>query len=111
MKKWICLPLTVLLLGTLAIPVRAEEVSSGETPPVHTWDGGIVTTKATCIAAGVKIVTCTGCGTTKTEDIPATGVLQIAATPRIFCVHSHRGEAMPLPYCLLECCRNSSHPE
>lgn len=72
MKKWICLALTVLLLGTLALPVCAEEV--GETQHSHTWDGGMVTIRATCVAAGVKTFTCTGCGTTKTEEIPATGV-------------------------------------
>ena len=52
MKKWICLALTVLLLGTLALPVCAEEV--GETQHSHTWDGGMVTIRATCVAAGVK---------------------------------------------------------
>lgn len=40
----------------------------------HTWDSGIVTTKPDCIHAGVRTYTCTVCGDTKTETIPATGV-------------------------------------
>lgn len=46
------------------------------TPPAqhtHTWNDGVVTTPATCTAAGVKTYTCTVCGATKTEEIPATG--------------------------------------
>lgn len=41
----------------------------------HQWDDGAVTTPATC-KPGVKTYTCTmdGCGVTKTEDIPATGI-------------------------------------
>lgn len=40
---------------------------------VHEWDGGKVTTAATCSKKGVKTYTCEGCGETKTESIPATG--------------------------------------
>ena len=39
----------------------------------HTYDAGTVTTPATCDKAGVKTYTCTKCGTTKTEEIPALG--------------------------------------
>jgi C1A family cysteine protease/DNA-directed RNA polymerase subunit RPC12/RpoP/predicted aconitase with swiveling domain len=39
----------------------------------HTWDGGVVTTAATASSAGVKTYTCTVCGATKTEEIPALG--------------------------------------
>ena len=39
----------------------------------HSWDDGKVTKKATCIAKGEKTFTCTGCGETKIESIPATG--------------------------------------
>ena len=50
-------------------------VKGGETPVVcnHVWNDGVVTTPATCTAAGVKTYTCTKCGETKTETIPATG--------------------------------------
>ena len=39
----------------------------------HTWDDGVVTTPATCTKTGVKTYTCKVCGTTKEEEIPATG--------------------------------------
>ena len=39
----------------------------------HTWDGGKITTAATCSGKGIKTYTCTGCNTTRTEEIPATG--------------------------------------
>ena len=48
-----------------------HEVVSGKAE--HTWNDGEVTTAATCGAAGVKTYTCTVCGATKTEEIPATG--------------------------------------
>ncbi|MBR6410621.1 MAG: hypothetical protein IKS35_04495, partial [Clostridia bacterium] len=37
----------------------------------HTWDNGEVTTAATHTATGVRTFTCTVCGATKTETIPA----------------------------------------
>lgn len=40
----------------------------------HTWDAGVVTQKPTATEPGVKTFTCTICGETKTEPIPATGV-------------------------------------
>ncbi|MBQ6430375.1 MAG: S-layer homology domain-containing protein, partial [Oscillospiraceae bacterium] len=39
----------------------------------HAWDEGKVTTPATATKDGVKTYTCTRCGATKTEVIPATG--------------------------------------
>ena len=39
----------------------------------HKWDDGKITTKATCETNGKKTYTCTDCGVTKTETIPATG--------------------------------------
>ena len=39
----------------------------------HSWDGGTVTTAATCTTAGVKTYTCSRCGDDRTEAIPATG--------------------------------------
>ncbi|MBQ7086472.1 MAG: S-layer homology domain-containing protein, partial [Clostridia bacterium] len=38
----------------------------------HQWNDGEVTTEATCGEAGVKTFTCTLCGETKTESVPAT---------------------------------------
>ena len=40
----------------------------------HTWDAGIVTQKPTAAEPGVRTYTCTVCGQTRTEAIPATGV-------------------------------------
>ena len=39
----------------------------------HTWDNGTVTTEPTETAPGVRTYTCTVCGQTKNEIIPATG--------------------------------------
>lgn len=40
---------------------------------VHAWDDGVITTQPTCGEPGEKTYTCSGCGETKTEVIPATG--------------------------------------
>ena len=40
----------------------------------HTWDSGVVTQKPTAAEPGVRTYTCTVCGQTRTEAIPATGV-------------------------------------
>ncbi len=39
----------------------------------HTWDAGTVSTPASCLSEGTRLYTCTGCGETKAESIPATG--------------------------------------
>ena len=39
----------------------------------HAWDGGVVTKQPTETEKGEKTYTCTRCGATKTESIPATG--------------------------------------
>ena len=39
----------------------------------HTWDNGTVTTEPTETTPGVRTYTCTVCGATRTETIPATG--------------------------------------
>ena len=39
----------------------------------HTWDNGTITTAPTCTKAGEETYSCTKCGATKTEPIPATG--------------------------------------
>ena len=52
-----------------------EEQTKTENIPKlpHRWNGGIITTQPTCTTKGVKTFTCANCGSTKTEDIPATG--------------------------------------
>ncbi|MBR2189005.1 MAG: M6 family metalloprotease domain-containing protein [Eubacterium sp.] len=39
----------------------------------HTWDAGVITTKATANADGIRTYTCTACGAVKTEKISRTG--------------------------------------
>ncbi len=39
----------------------------------HKWDSGSVTTQPTCTDKGEKTFTCSDCGQTKTEEIPALG--------------------------------------
>ena len=45
--------------------------SHNEDKAVHTWNAGVVTTPATELTDGVKTFTCTVCGKTKTQVIPA----------------------------------------
>jgi len=42
-------------------------------PCNHTWDQGEITTAPTCTAQGVKTYTCTACGSSYTETVPALG--------------------------------------
>lgn len=39
----------------------------------HTWDSGAVTRPAGCTSSGVRTYTCSGCGESRTETIPAAG--------------------------------------
>ena len=52
-----------------------EVISTRELPPTgaHDWDNGTVTTAPTETTPGVRTFTCTVCGQTRTEAIPATG--------------------------------------
>ena len=52
-----------------------EVVSTRELPPTgaHDWGNGVVTTAPTETTPGVRTFTCTVCGQTRTEAIPATG--------------------------------------
>jgi|GEM_PF-6477332 len=43
----------------------------------HSWNAGTVTTAATCTEAGTKNYTCSVCGRTKTESIPANGHTEV----------------------------------
>lgn len=95
MKKFVSLLLCLMLVFSLTLPAFAEDsgtpAPSSEADPVtppsstatqppatecsHTYDGGTVTTAATCVTAGVKTFVCTKCGgASYTEAIPATGV-------------------------------------
>ena len=63
---------------------KGTEVVSGgsgdgaRTPHQHRWDSGKVTKAPTCMTAGVRTYTCSGCGETVEESIPATGHVLVA---------------------------------
>lgn len=82
-KFWVLLLCFCLLIS---FSVCANATSEGDVTVIsqdsqtdnqsceHSYDAGTVTTAATCGAAGVKTFTCTLCGATRTESVPATGV-------------------------------------
>ena len=63
----------------------------------HAWDGGKVTKPATETEDGVKTFTCTRCGETKTETIPATGVVDVT---EMFTDVSHSWADDGIQYCV-----------
>lgn len=77
MKRNKLLRLTLLLvLGLMVVFVKTSVLKASETEGTgceHSWDGGTVTSEATCTEDGVLTYTCTICGGTKTETIEATG--------------------------------------
>ena len=60
-----------------------EVISTRELPPTgaHDWDDGTVTTAPTETTPGVRTFTCTVCGQTRTEAIPATGASTCTGGP------------------------------
>lgn len=75
MKKLNCLILVALLACTVST-VLAEDGSESTPEPApcaHIYGEGVVTVNPTCGQAGVKTYTCTLCGETKTEALPAAG--------------------------------------
>ena len=69
MKKWI--PLVLCLMLVLPLSVRAEEAVPQTTAHTHTFT--TQTVQATCTQAGSTTNTCSGCGESTTQEIPATG--------------------------------------
>ena len=63
----------------------------------HAWDNGKVTKPATETETGVKTFTCTRCGETKTEVIPATGVVDVT---EMFTDVSHSWADDGIQYCV-----------
>ncbi len=64
---------TVTMSGTESDQSAESAEITASLPCQHSWDGGKETTKAKCETAGVKTYTCSLCGKTKTETIPALG--------------------------------------
>lgn len=60
-----------------------EVVATRELPPTgaHDWGNGVVTTAPTETTPGVRTYTCTVCGQTRTETIPATGASTCTGGP------------------------------
>ena len=50
-------------------PATCGHTSEKDALEVHKWNEGVVTTEASCVAEGVKTITCTTCQKTKTEAI------------------------------------------
>ena len=63
----------------------------------HAWDNGKVTKKPTETETGVKTFTCTRCGETKTEVIPATGSVDVT---EMFTDVSHSWADDGIRYCV-----------
>ena len=63
----------------------------------HAWDSGKVTKPATETEDGVKTFTCTCCGETKTEVIPATGSVDVT---KMFTDVSHSWADDGIQYCV-----------
>ena len=63
----------------------------------HAWDNGKVTKEPTETKTGVKTFTCTRCGETKTEVIPATGVVDVT---EMFTDVSHSWADDGIQYCV-----------
>ena len=63
----------------------------------HAWDNGKVTKPATETEDGVKTFACTRCGETKTETIPATGVMDVT---KMFTDVSHSWADDGIRYCV-----------
>ena len=63
----------------------------------HAWDNGKVTKEPTETETGVKTFTCTRCGETRTEVIPATGVMDVT---KMFTDVSHSWADDGIQYCV-----------
>ena len=63
----------------------------------HAWDNGKVTKEPTETETGVKTFTCTRCGETKTETIPARGVMDVT---KMFTDVSHSWADDGIQYCV-----------
>lgn len=59
----------VLVFATTNVVAFIYDVVTGiDEKHEHAWDAGKVTTKATCVVKEVITYTCSGCGTTKTQE-------------------------------------------
>ena len=68
----------ILFALLIALSILALVACKEEPAHEHTWDEGKVSTPSSCTSEGVKTYTCTGCGETKTEAVPASGHVLLA---------------------------------
>jgi len=70
-------------------------------PLGHRWNEGEIQNDPTCIADGRNLYTCTVCGETKTEFIPATGIHTVVVDPAVepTCTEAGRTEGSHCSVC------------
>ena len=73
MKKALKWMLLAIMVVSLTFVVSCNHESEPEPEHVHTWGAPVVTKEPTCTEKGSQTLTCTVCGETETESIPATG--------------------------------------
>lgn len=73
MKKALKWMLLAIMVVSLTFVVSCNHESGPEPEHVHTWGTPVVTKAPTCTEKGSQTLTCTVCGETETESIPATG--------------------------------------
>lgn len=86
--------------GDEVCTVCGETVKKGEVIAAlgHKWDDGKVTTEPTAREDGVRTFTCTACGATRTEAIPATGAEPVDPAT-IFIDVTHNWAYEGISYC------------
>lgn len=62
-----------LITGAGSTALIPTKINLKDTVEKHSWDSGTVTKRATCTENGEIVYKCTGCGSEKTQQIPATG--------------------------------------
>jgi len=84
----------VKFVNKAAASVSVEVKGDEPTPPPHehTWDEGTVTKEPTCTEEGEKTLTCTGCGESKVEKVPATG--HVPAAERVNVSETYTGDVV-----------------
>ncbi|MBQ6313972.1 MAG: hypothetical protein IJI11_00040 [Mogibacterium sp.] len=64
---------SVSVSGASSVDIKEYSIITTEDEHTHTWDECVITKAPTCTENGIQTYTCTDCGETKTESIPATG--------------------------------------
>lgn len=70
-RKLLIIALSAVISCTVGALVACSD-NTNTSQHEHSWNSGEITTPSTCGSAGVKTITCTDCGETKTESVPKT---------------------------------------